>query len=345
MTDYEHAIQDWGLLNLFSDTCLISVEGSDSRSFLNGLLTNNIKTLQKGMGCYTCVCSPKGKILADLFCYAVSDSFFILESRRELKNKILDLLKKYALNQKIKIREGAFHPEAGNLAFWGGRGILGTQAHSWFQKVYPGCLLPTDLSHEHFVPPDQNTEEPKGVWIKRKNMWGYPCYEIWRDCTLEWNWEGEWPHQQVNPIEPEKYLSNLEDPSLLISKSTQEILRIESKTPLYGVDMDENTIPQEANLFHALNFKKGCYVGQETIARLQNLGHVNKQLVLLKIEGNEEVPKESKIITQEGKEIGFITSQCFSPKYKSRIALGYIRYAHLGEKEFKIGQRSAKILY
>mgnify|MGYP001559646781 CR=1 FL=1 len=99
-----------------------------------------------------------------------------------------------------------------------------------------------------------------------------------------------------------------------------------------------------------LNFKKGCYIGQETIARLQNLGHVNKQLVLLKIEeGHPEqsegsLPKGTIIYTLAGGETGEITSSCYSVKHQSVIALGYIRYVHLEEKEFKVGARKAIVL-
>lgn len=294
-----------GLLDL-SKRCLIEVRGAEARVFLNSILTQDIKTLAIGTGGYTCFCTPKGKILADFFCYALEDHFK-LECHQDLKNKILELLSRYILIQKVSLQDLSQE--------WGGVGVLGSESPSIIQKHFPGVSWVAPMSHEKI----------SDIWMIYKLQWGYPCFEFWMK---------------------QEYLSSFQKKLALpvISNEEQEIFRVESKTPLYGVDMNENTIPQEANLFHALNFQKGCYIGQETIARLQNLGHVNKQLVLLKIEGHEEVPKESKIITYASEEVGIITSQCFSPKYKSQIALGYIRYAHLGEKEFKINHKSAKIL-
>ena len=272
-----------GLLDL-SEYGLIEVRGNDSRSFLNGILTQDIKTLPYGKGAYACLCTPKGKILADLFCYAAEDHFK-LECHKNLKGKILELLSRYVLIQKVSLQDLSQE--------WGGVGILGSESPSFIQT--------------HF---------PKSSGIIYKLQWGYPCFEFWMKKEHLLSFQASFQEKLALPF---------------ISKEEQEILRIESKTPLYGVDMNENTIPQEANLSQALNFKKGCYIGQETIARLQNLGHVNKQLVLLKIDGESALDKESKIVTQDGKEIGFITSQCFSPKYQSRIALGYLQYAYLND--------------
>src|SRR3989338_11615749 len=292
-----------GLLDL-SERCLIEVRGSDARSFLNGILTNDIKTVSAGGGCYAYLCTPKGKILADLFCYALEDHFK-LECHQNLKDKILELLNRYILIQKVSLQ----------VLDWGGVGVLGAESSSFIQKHFPQFSWTTPFSHKDI----------SDLWMIYKLQWGYPCFEFWMK------------KKDISSFQEKLGL-------LLISKEDQEILRIESKIPLYGIDMDENTIPQEVNLFHALNFKKGCYIGQETIARLQNLGHVNKQLVLLKIDGESALDKESKIVTKDGNEIGFITSQCFSPKYQCVIALGYIRYAHFEEKEFRVGEKKAEIL-
>ena len=302
-----------GLLDL-SEYGLIEVRGNDSRSFLNGILTQDIKTLPYGKGAYACLCTPKGKILADLFCYAAEDHFKI-ECHQNLKGKILELLNRYILIQKVSLQDLSQE--------WSGVGVLGSESPSIVQKHFPQFSGIAPLSHQKI----------SDVWILYKLQWGYPCFEFWMKkehlSSFQASFQVSFQKQLAVPF---------------ISKEDQEILRIESKTPLYGVDMDETTIPQEAHLFHALNFQKGCYIGQETIARLQNLGHVNKELVLLKIDEKEEVSKGSKIFTQQGEEIGFITSQCFSPKYQCVIALGYIRYAHFEEKEFRVGEKKAEIL-
>lgn len=122
----------------------------------------------------------------------------------------------------------------------------------------------------------------------------------------------------------------------------QEILRIESKTPLLGIDMNEETIPQEAGLKNALHFNKGCYMGQETITRLQHRGHVGKELALLKLNTNTLPARGEKIFSEKGEESGWVTSSCHSLKYNSVIAMGYLRYAFLKEMAFHIANSSAE---
>ncbi|OGQ17216.1 MAG: hypothetical protein A3B70_01335 [Deltaproteobacteria bacterium RIFCSPHIGHO2_02_FULL_40_11] len=114
-----------------------------------------------------------------------------------------------------------------------------------------------------------------------------------------------------------------------ISFTEKEELRIQMGVPKYGIDLTEENLPQEANLEDALNFQKGCYIGQEVIARLHNLGHVNKKLCVFQIEGNEIPPKDTKIFLDTS-EVGWITSACLSEDQKI-VALGYVKYQYLGE--------------
>ncbi len=88
--------------------------------------------------------------------------------------------------------------------------------------------------------------------------------------------------------------------------------------------MDDSTIPIEADLWHSLNFEKGCYIGQEVIARIKWRGKVNWHLIGLIVDGNE-LPLKGDKLSVNGKNIGRITSSTYSPALKSIIALGYIR--------------------
>lgn len=300
LKEYKEVTMNVGLFEL-SDFVCFRITGKDTRDFLNRVLTNNIRDLATGSGCYGCLCDRKGKILADLHCYAGSE-FFLIECHQTLKDKIREILKRYIIIEDVQI---------GETLPWQGRGIIGPKAgdllRSWGLK-----------------PPDKNLQFdliPSGVLV-RKNRWGLEGFEWWGDKELFEKGEG-------GKISPE----------------TQEILRIESKTPLYGVDMTEENIPQEAGLDEALNFNKGCYVGQETIARLEHRGHVNKGLVLLKVEGDIVPPPSTKIATDSGEEIGHVTSSCFSPKYNAPIAMGYVRYSYLSEKEFRIAGRKASQIF
>jgi len=103
-----------------------------------------------------------------------------------------------------------------------------------------------------------------------------------------------------------------------------ETLRIEAGIPRYGVDMNEETIPLEAGLDHAVNYDKGCYVGQEVVARIHWRGHVNWVLSGFLLAGRE-LPSPGSELRDGNKKVGYITSSAYSPSLDRVIALGYIR--------------------
>lgn len=109
------------------------------------------------------------------------------------------------------------------------------------------------------------------------------------------------------------------------SRETLEILRIEQGYPWFGVDISEENLPQEVDRNqHAISFTKGCYLGQETVARIDALGHVNKTLSGLAFSG-EDVPIAGSELRADDKSVGHVTSACWSPKANAPLALGYVR--------------------
>ena len=131
--------------------------------------------------------------------------------------------------------------------------------------------------------------------------------------------------------------------ALEMTPEIYEVLRIEQGIPLYGVDMDETTIVPELGLDGLISYNKGCYIGQEIIARIYFRGHVAKQLRGL-ILSDANVKAQDELKTVEGKNAGRVTSVCFSPKLDKNIALGYVRYAYLAEgTELKIGETTATV--
>ncbi len=114
-----------------------------------------------------------------------------------------------------------------------------------------------------------------------------------------------------------------------ISEQVWETLRIESGIPLYGVDCDEATIVPELGIEGLISYTKGCYIGQEIIARIHFRGHVAKRLTGLIVEGEIGVGAELK--SADGKNAGRVTSVAFSPKIGKTIALAYVRYDFLAE--------------
>jgi len=112
----------------------------------------------------------------------------------------------------------------------------------------------------------------------------------------------------------------LEDGATPAGFAALEVLRIERGTPRFGADMDEKTIPLEANLQRALHYQKGCYIGQEVIARATFRGHVNRHLVGLRFEGELPAPR-TELFSGE-RRVGWVTSAVRSPRF-GPIGLGY----------------------
>ena len=135
-------------------------------------------------------------------------------------------------------------------------------------------------------------------------------------------------------------------PAVEVSDELYEVLRVESGFPLYGVDMDETTIVPELGIDGLISYNKGCYIGQEIIARIHFRGHVAKQLTGLMLSGDStEIDlKNAELKSVEDKNAGRITSAVFSPKLGKFIALAYVRYDYLAEgTELKIGDRTGTV--
>jgi folate-binding protein YgfZ len=110
-----------------------------------------------------------------------------------------------------------------------------------------------------------------------------------------------------------------------LSEATREVLRVEAGVPRFGVDLTEVTIPLEANLESHLNYKKGCYIGQEVIARATYRGQMNKRLMGLRLSAEAAPGTE---LQREGKKVGWLTSVIQSPRL-GLVALGYVHRDHL----------------
>lgn len=144
----------------------------------------------------------------------------------------------------------------------------------------------------------------------------------------------------------EDFISDLKNENAVeIAEELHETLRIENGVPKYGADADETTIVPELGIADLISYNKGCYIGQEIIARIHFRGHVAKQLRGLVFEGeNETIKPHDEIKSLEGKNAGRVASVTFSPNLGKTIALAYVRYDYLAEgTELKIGDAAATV--
>ena len=130
-----------------------------------------------------------------------------------------------------------------------------------------------------------------------------------------------------------------------ISDELYEVLRIEDGTPKYGIDMDEETVVPEVNFDRMISYQKGCYIGQEVIARIHFRGKPAKQLRgLIFDDETPELRFGDEIKSVDGKNAGQVKSIAFSPKLAKTIALAYVRRAYLEEEmDLKVGGLTAKV--
>ena len=298
-----HAVRHGAGLMDLSYRGRIKISGPDRGKFLQGLITNDALKLQEGEGLYATILNPKGRMLADLKLYCQPEAF-LLEMDRELTGDTLGLLNRYRLVSKVQV-EDVTDPLA-QLA------IHGPSAASLLQEVLGQSDFPVRDYAWIEVP-----WEGKTVQVVRSPDSGEEGYDLMIQGGSP---AGLWSAflkagggKQIRPI----------------GREALECLRIEAGLPRYGVDMDEQTFPPEAGLEdRAISYSKGCYIGQETIARIRTYGQVRRQLVGLILEdrtSSAPLPTRGEKVTLEDEEVGFVTSAVYSPVLEGPVALAYLQ--------------------
>mgnify|MGYP001185420384 CR=1 FL=1 len=136
--------------------------------------------------------------------------------------------------------------------------------------------------------------------------------------------DGFWIHGDATSLDA---LTSLlaDDGCREIDETVVEMLRVEAGIPCYGVDLDDQNLPQEVNRdTQAISFTKGCYLGQETVARIDALGHVNRLLTGLALPPGP-LPRAGMVIEQDGREAARVTSSSYSPRLGRPLAMAYVR--------------------
>lgn len=289
-----HAAKTSAVLLDRSARVRVEVTGPDRARFLHNLTTNDVKRLAVGVGVEAFVTSPQGKTLGHVTILAAEDRLLV-RADAPLFPDVLAHLRKYGLFDDVAIEDVSAATFELHLA--------GPEAEAMAQGRW-----------EHLPPPGDLTHRADGsLRLVRETILGAP------GLTL------------IGPAgEAESVAKALLDAgSVALDAASAEALRIEAGTPLFGRDVTPENLPQEVGRdARAINFVKGCYLGQETVARLDALGHVNKILRVLRLNGTEVVPPDGATIEGDGKPVGRVTSAAFSPGANAPVALGYVRTSH-----------------
>src|SRR3989441_1835862 len=287
-----------GLIDLSSRGRLV-VGGSEAVMFLNGLITNDMKTLAVNTWMPAAFANVQGRLLAVVRVINREDGFLI-DTEDVTHDTVLKTLERFTLAGDFRIADVT--NETVSLS------IQGKNAENVMRTVFG----------------DQTAVERQSV-LKTRLTNGRDVTIIRATQTAE---DGFDLFVDMNDAR-ELRESFIKAGAQSVSSETLETLRIEAGIPRYGVDMDETTVVTEANLDEAVSFTKGCYLGQEIIVRIKHRGHVAKKLTGMIFGENAELKRDAKVRSTDDKEIGRVTSSTFSPRLDRAIALGYIKYDYL----------------
>ncbi len=285
-----------GVMDL-SNRGYIKIGGPDRASFLQGIVTNDVGNMKPGKGLHAAILTIKGRVIADFIISAFEDHF-ILETEASITEKLRTTFSRYKIREKVTIEP---QQDLGSI------GVQGPNSSHVLAKAM-AATLPDLENYEHtHLRYDQDL-----VIIRKQSVTGETGYIL----TLS---------QKALPEVWEKLLKVALESSLVpIGYEAAESLRIEAGIPMYGLDLSEENIPLEIENEDMISFTKGCYVGQEVVARLKFLGQANKHLKGLLIT-DATIPNRTSLITSEDKEIGRITSSAYSPTLKQPVAMAYLR--------------------
>ena len=310
------------------DRAHMALTGSDRVRWLNGMVTNNIRDLAERHGVYAFLLNPQGKIQADLYAFNRGENL-VVETESSQVETVLQIFDRYIIMDDV---------EVGNLT--GKVAVIGL-AGPKSEAVLAGTPAPSTgsgpaLSLQRTERQGRGTLEFAGVkWdgtevtlVCGDNPAG-PNYEIWIS--------GE----QVEAIWNALIRAGAQE----VHADALETFRIACGIPKFGQDIRQRDLPQETGQERALNFSKGCYIGQEIVERIRSRGAVHRMFTGFEIEGPK--PSPGFRIQEDGKDVGEITSIASVPGERGEriLALGYGRKeAMVPGKEFVAGDTKVQVV-
>jgi folate-binding protein YgfZ len=290
--EYQSVRTAAGLFDL-SHRALLQFTGPDRISFLQGMLSNDVRLLKMFDGQQATILTQQGRVIADVRVLCAMNSIY-LDFWEPLKEKILAHLNRYLVADEVEINDP--NPEWTTLSLQGPRA----------QNILGGLLANTELPAR----PDQHAMvqfDGAPVCVVRADHTGYDGFDliVQNSCLQSFA----------------QRLAQLG--ASWVGARAQNVLRIEAGIPRYGVDFNEENLLLEVGLDNSYSYTKGCYLGQEVVERIRSRGHVNRKLCGLFVNGS--IPANAgDVIVAAGNEVGKITSSVASIALNQPIALGYI---------------------
>lgn len=272
----------------------IRVTGEDRFRWLNGMVTNNIKDLAENRGNYNFVLSAQGRILGDLYIYNRGTDI-LLDTERSQAEPLLKVLNHFIIMDDVELTD--ISEELTSI------GVQGTESEAVLKTV---GIVPEGADPLVICAVDWHRQK---LALTRMANPDYLTYEIWL----------------APQTAPALWDALAAAGAVPTGTDALEKFRVMAGVPRYGVDVTERYLPQETNQETALNFTKGCYIGQEIVERIRARGQVHRTFTGFVLDA--DVERGAKI-SVGGKELGEITSvaRVRPPKNDEKVlALGYIR--------------------
>jgi folate-binding protein YgfZ len=263
----------------------LALAGAGSAEFLQGQVTNDVEGLEPGTGCYAAFLTPKGKMLGDLRILDTGDEL-LLDTERVSLQELFNMIRRFRVGYDVELHKRTI--QRGLLS------LIGPEA-----LALAGVLDLPEQEHAH------RATSVAGVAVRAIRT------DVGVDLLVE------------DAGATDALAASLRDAGAVpVSEAATECLRIERGRPRFGIDLDDSVIPQEAGLnARAVSFTKGCYVGQETVARLHYRGKPNRTLRGLALSAPAP-PREE--LTLGERTVGRLTSVALSPRF-GPIGLGLVR--------------------
>jgi len=275
----------------------IEATGKDRAAFLHGLVSNDVKGLAPGQGSETTLLDVHGKLTALLAVHCLEDRL-VLETDRPVAGSLLAAIDRYLFAERVELEDvsaaSGILTVAGPLAKKAVEGALG-QALPDLER-WQHVTLPWDGLEARVVRTEETGEEGYDIWLPTAGLG--PLWDRLREAGAQ-------------PVGREAW----------------DVLRVEAGVVRYGIDVDASTLIMEAPLSESYSLNKGCYLGQEVIARITYRGHVNRKIVGFRF-ADTRVPPAGAAVVVEGREVGRITSAVVSPALGAALALGFLRREH-----------------
>jgi folate-binding protein YgfZ len=274
------------------------LSGEDRVRWLNGMVTNNVRDLAPGHGVYSFLLSAQGRIQGDLVVYNRGD-YLLVTTDREQAPAIGAIFERYIIMDDVEVT-----PVSDNLATIG---VAGPNARE--------VLFDVDVGIRQLVPGQviDTVWRDVGISVARSAQLPIDGYEIWFAAE---NADKVWDALVSAGATP-------------AGSDALELYRIVRGVPRFGVDLRERDLPQETGQHYALNFAKGCYIGQEIVERIRSRGNVHRMFAGFEIQGDADhlLPPAGTKVRAGDKDVGEITSAARVPfpSGERMLALGYAR--------------------